>query len=113
MADLASELVKLEELEHVPRISMHEGHHPADPNALLVETLAMCMCSGCSGGFRRWLDKEEGAFFHAIDDEGDQCDASEMLRAALEIGVPKKTAIQTIEGGLKMVRTALGETSNG
>jgi hypothetical protein len=31
----------------------------------------------------------------------------------LETGVPKQTAIQTIEGGLKMVRTALGETSNG
>lgn len=90
MTDLATNLVKLEELKHVPRIPMHEGHDPADPSALLVETLAMVLCSYCSGGSLRWRDRTDDIFCHQEDfsDEGVECEASRMLKAALQIGVP-------------------------
>lgn len=96
MKDIAKELVKLEELKHVPRVSMHPGHDPSDPHCLLTETIAMVMCSGCSGGEMRWRDRQSDEFVHAepFGYDAVDCDANHMLNAALKIGVPIYTGAE-------------------
>lgn len=94
MKDLSKELVKLDELEHVPRVSKHPGHDPADPSVLLVETLAMVQCAYCSDGDQRWLDRLDRIFLHADNYEAHECEANATLRAAMEIGVPIYTGAE-------------------
>ena len=96
MADLEKETVKVSELRHVPRVPMHEGHQPDHPAALLVETLAMVMCSSCSDGQQRWVDRQSKEFVHAepFGYGAEECDAHYVLKAALDIGVPLYTGAE-------------------
>lgn len=96
MPNLADELVKLDELKHVPRVSMHVGHEPENPNVLLVETLAMVQCSGCSGDMIRWRDRQSGEFVHQeqFGYDATECEADNLLNTALKIGVPIYTGAE-------------------
>ena len=96
MKDLSQDLVKVDELKHVPRVSMHDDHDPADPAALLVETLAMVECAYCSDGDLRWLDRVDQIFVHQEEFgyEAVECEANHMLKAARKIGVPIYTGAE-------------------
>lgn len=96
MPVLADELVTLDEIKHVPRVSMHAGHEPADPNVLLVETLAMVQCSACSSDMIRWRDRQSGEFVHQeqFGYDATECQADHLLKTALKIGVPIYTGAE-------------------
>ncbi|MEQ1517540.1 MAG: hypothetical protein ABL931_13740 [Usitatibacteraceae bacterium] len=72
-------------------VSKHEGHNPDDPRVAVIEDLAMVMCSCCSEGLLRWREpmcKSEWCHSDPHEREGVECEASAMLAAAVELGVP-------------------------
>lgn len=79
------------EMERVALKSQHEGHDPLDPRTLLVEDLAGKMCDYCAHGDLRWRDRDDSAVFCHNEEFGydaNECEASQLLRSAVELGVP-------------------------
>jgi hypothetical protein len=91
---MSIDLVKLDELRHVPRTAMHPGHEPEHPSVLLVETLAMVECAWCADGDLRWRDRMDDIFVHADHFEARECEANHLLQAATQIGVPIYTGAE-------------------
>ena len=82
---------KPSEMEVIARKSQHEGHDPTDPRTVLVEDLAAKICDYCAHGDLRWRDPDDTAVFAHNEEFGcdaHECDASHLLRAAVELGVP-------------------------
>lgn len=78
-------------------VSLHDGHNPNDPRVVVVEDLAMVMCSCCSDGELRWRDRDcPSVFWHSdiTDVEGSECEAARMLDAACDLGVPIYTGAE-------------------
>jgi hypothetical protein len=78
-------------------VGKHEGHDPDDPRLAVVEDLAMVMCSCCSEGLLRWRNpdcKSEWSHSDPYQTEGVECEASELLSAAVTLGVPIYTGAE-------------------
>lgn len=78
--------------------SKHEGHNPSDPRVAVIEDLAQVMCSGCSAGEHRWRAHDCDSEWSHLDRydpyEGQECEASAMLTAAVALGIPIYTGAE-------------------
>ena len=77
------------------KVSQCVGHNPHDPRVQVIEDLAMVMCSACSDDELRWRNPECDSEWVHHDDvspyEGQECEASAMLTAAMTLGIPLYT----------------------
>ena len=77
---------------------MHPGHDPRDPRVVVVEELAMVMCSACSDEALRWRNREcdsEWVHHDSVSPyEGEECEASAVLTAAIKLGIPLYTGAE-------------------
>lgn len=76
--------------------SLHAGHDPRDPRVAMVEAMAINDCGGCASGEHRWRDRQSGEFLHPDEFgyEASECEADNMLRIAIEHGVPIYTGAE-------------------
>ena len=87
------------EMEIVARQSRHEGHTPTDARTILVENIAGRMCDWCAHGSLRWRDRDDTVvYFHneEFGYEAVECEASRMLAAAADCGVPLYTGADLV-----------------
>jgi len=77
-------------------VSLHEGHDPTDPRVTMIEEMACDQCGYCSDGSHRWRDRKSGAFCHEekFGYDADECEAHNILRIAVDHGVPIYTGAQ-------------------
>jgi hypothetical protein len=70
--------------------SLHSGHDPSDPRVSMIEEMAIDSCASCAEGQLRWRDRQSGEFVHPDDFgyEADSCKAHNLLRIAVDHGVP-------------------------
>ncbi len=76
--------------------SLHAGHDPSDPRVAMVEAMAIDNCEWCADGVHRWRDRQSGEFVHPEEFryEAASCEAHNLLRIAVEHGVPIYTGAE-------------------
>lgn len=76
--------------------SLHEGHDPSDTRVAMVEEMAIDQCSYCADGRHRWRDRQSGEFCHEEEFgyDADSCEAHNLLRIAVDHGVPIYTGAE-------------------
>lgn len=88
---------KPSKMERVAEASQHEGHDPRDERTMLVEELASRLCGYCAHGDHRWRDRDDdGVWVHTEEFgyDANECEASNVLSAAVAIGVPVYTGAE-------------------
>jgi hypothetical protein len=86
----------LSTMERLALKSQHEGHDPHDARVAMVEEMAADMCSACGHGLHRWRDRSSKQFVHVCEtfDDADECEAHNLLRIAVDHGVPIYTGAE-------------------
>jgi len=82
--------------DQLSKVSLHPGHEPTDPRVAMVEEMAIDQCGYCADRTHRWRDRQSGEFVHLEEFgyDANSCEAHNMLRIAVEHGVPIYTGAE-------------------